>query len=212
MNHDIVIAASQHGWAWSDLWSLISALSAVAGVLILAWYTYYTRKLLESSQESLEHARASGEVAARPWILALTIDGPKQVVHTTETILSVYFKFKNTGVTPAIIQSSAASWELSDRSQSKKFELSEQAAGNSGPAICPPGDFFHLPIHAHLPAGITLEMMSERRLILIVHGEVIYSDCFDKRHSTKFGMQYGRFYHDSDTPDWQACGEYNAIT
>lgn len=199
-------------WDWSVAASVTNAVTSILLVFFGALGWHVVNRQLTAMEESNRNSRDHHETLARPWMVALTIDGPKQVVEGSQTTLSVFCKFKNTGPTPAIIQSSTASWEVSERGNSKRIPLAEQGTGTSGPTICPPGDYFHLPIHVHIPAVMTLELMSERRLILIIHGEVTYSDCFGKTRSTKFGMQYGRFFHDSDTPDWQACGEYNAIT
>ena len=204
--------ALDEGWDWSVTASVTNTVTSILLVFFGALGWHVVNRQLAAMEESNRNSRDHHETLARPWMVALTIDGPKQVVEGSQTTLSVFYKFKNTGPTPAIIQSSTASWEVSERSNSKRIPLAEQGTGTSGPTICPPGDYFHLPIHVHIPAGMTLELMSERRLILIIHGEVTYSDCFGKKRSTRFGMQYGRFFHDSDTPDWQACGEYNAIT
>jgi len=120
MSHDIITAAAK-GRDWVDYWTLAFI---GASAVVLAFYTWYTRRLMKLTSDALDHAQKSSEVALaetqrsndavqksneiserslelsrRAWVIATGMDAPTEFFPGD---LRVKITLRNSGGVPAV--------------------------------------------------------------------------------------------------------------
>ena len=160
----------------------VTTLLSVITIIIVATYTNYARIQAKASTDAVRQASDAMKLDQRAWVGVYEV---KSIPSSTDTSIS----FENTGKTPAINFSVAASSSDSKDSEERPIP------GNS--VIVPSGKFH---------SNVVFEDESKKTKMLYVHGTVRYWTIFGNQHWTRFC-----YLHEGDSLGFSPCDSGNAV-
>ena len=190
----------------------IQAISTVAIVFIIAFYTYYARQQVKETGRAIARTDASIKLDQRAWIGVTSVSGKPEVGKQ----LAITVTFQNTGKTPAKNTNIAAVVEPAHENKAPDFTLEKRVRRESKGLVTPQGETFStlVIVNEDSPSGelndAALKDITEGELRIYAHGIVEYDDVFGTHHWATYCFYLnpgGK--HKKGYSGYSACKEHN---
>lgn len=194
MNVNVAVSAAQHSRDWVDYAGVGLTL---IGVIVVALYTYYAKKQWDEAKKGNKNLRASVELSHRAWVVCRIVVPESMPIASGKTIVT---EIENTGGSPAMDVVLRYGWmctpnaDVPDRFPESDSDIIEPVGVL--------GNGHRVMTRTHIPQLDNPQEFIAGRRLLLVYGQIDYTDIFGEPRRTI----YCRRYNDVG---WTATAKYN---